>query len=90
MAQDQKKKIKQQIIKIAELEEIKTPSEWDKFNKWMLTCSKFKKHLNAHSLEELKQLHKQLIALQLSNFKSAQKPFNKAWWREGNKRKDLN
>lgn len=78
------------VLTIATEEGIKEPNGWEKFNHWMLNRSKFKKHLNAHNLEELKALHRQLCQLRDNNEKSAKKPFNKAWLRKGIKNQNLN
>lgn len=85
-----KKGWKSKILKIAEETGIKEKNDFAKFNKWMLTSSKFKKHLNAHSLSELKQLHNQLHGVKHNNAKSAKKPFTKAWWKKGNEIVNLN
>lgn len=85
-----KKDIKSHIIALAERTGIKTVGDWEKFNSWMLNRSKFKKHLNAHSLPELQLLYKQMRALEQNESRSAEKPFNKAWWRENEKIKNLN
>lgn len=63
---------------------------WHKFNTWMLTKSTVKKFLYFCNVEELKAVHRQLCKLRDNNEKSAQKPFNKAWWRKGEKNKNLN
>lgn len=71
------------VLKLAEITGIKEVGCFHKFNNWMFTNSKFKKHLNAHSIEELKQLHVQLHAVKANNENSAKKPFTKAWWEKG-------
>ena len=78
------------VLKIATEQGIKQPNSWEKFNNWMLKSSRFKKHLNAHSLEELKLLHQQFCKLRDNNEKSAQKPMSKAWLRKGIENKNLN
>ena len=52
----------------------------------MLAKSIFKKHLNAHSIDELKDLFKQLQGVKQNNAKSAKKPYTKAWWKKGNEK----
>ena len=52
--------------------------------------SKFKKHLNAHSIDELKQLFQQLKAAQGNQRKSAMKPMTKAWFAKAEQLKNLN
>ncbi len=78
------------ILTIATDEGIKEPNGWTKFNEWMLNSSRFKKHLNAHSLDELKLLHQQFCKLRDNNEKSAQKPMTKPWLKKAIKNKDLN
>lgn len=87
---EEKRKWISYILKIATDEGIKEPNDWEKFNQWMLKKSKFKKHLNAHSLEELKILHKQFCQLKKNNEKSAQKPMTKLWFLKGIRNKNLN
>ena len=78
------------IIATAEAEGIKEPGSFDKFNKWMLKSSVFKKHLNSHSLDELHGLLRQMKALKDNNKRSSQKPLSEAWFRKQNKLKNLN
>ena len=85
-----KKKWKSSILRIATEEGIKEPNDWKKFNDWMMESSKFKKHLNAHSVKELKILHQQLCKLRDNNEKSSQKPLTKAWMKKAIKNKALN
>lgn len=85
-----KKGWKSKILKVAEDTGIKDKNDFVKFNRWMLTSSKFKKHLNAHTLDELKLLHAQLHGVKHNNSKSAKKPLTKAWWFNGAKLKNLN
>lgn len=81
---------KSKIIALAEREGIKEKHCYQKFNNWMLLYSRFKKHLNAHSLEELQLLHRQLHQLKNNNAQSARKAFTKAWYRKGIENKNLN
>lgn len=85
-----KKKWRANILAIATEEGIKEPDSWTKFNHWMLNSSKFKKQLNAHSLDELKELHKQFCRLRENNACSAQKPMTKAWERKAHRLKMWN
>lgn len=78
------------ILALAEKVGIKEPQSFHKFNNWMLTKSKFKKHLNAHNLEELQLLHRQLQGVKQNNERSAFRPLNKAWWDKGSKLKNYN
>jgi hypothetical protein len=78
------------ILKLAETTGIKEVGSFHKFNNWMFTKSKFKKHLNAHSVEELKQLHVQLHGVKSNNAESAKKPFSKAWWERGQEKIKMN
>lgn len=84
------KKWKSNVLAKAEQTGIKKPGSFDAFNLWMLTYSKYKKHLNAHNLEELKQLHRQLCNVELNDYRSGKKAFTEAWWKKGNVIKNLN
>ena len=85
-----KKEYKSAILALAEIAHIKDPGDFQRFNNWMFRYSRFKKHLNAHSLEELKLLYKQLRAAQANNARSAQRPMSKAWWHKGEQNKNYN
>ncbi|MCT2563971.1 hypothetical protein [Chryseobacterium herbae] len=85
-----KKGWKGKILKLAESTGIKDKGDFNRFNNWMLTKSVFKKHLNAHSIEELKYVHKQLQGVKYNNAQSAKKPMNKAWWKKGDELVNLN
>jgi hypothetical protein len=78
------------VLKIAEETGIKETGNFYKFNNWMYVSSKFKKHLNAHSIDELKELHEQLHAVKTNNARSAQKPMTQAWWNKAEKNVKLN
>lgn len=85
-----KKGWKGKILKLAEQTGIKEPKDFQKFNNWMLSSSKYKKHLNALSIDELKEVFKQLQGVKQNNAKSAKKPLTKAWWREGKEKLNMN
>lgn len=85
-----KKGWKSKILKIAETTGIKDKGDFTKFNNWMLKSSKFKKHLNAHSVNELKQLHSQLYGVKHNNAKSSKTPLTKSWWGKASEIKNLN
>ncbi|MCU7615640.1 hypothetical protein NZ698_00400 [Chryseobacterium sp. PBS4-4] len=78
------------ILKIAEETGIKEKGRFEKFNGWMYVSSKFKKHLNAHSIEELQEVHRQLHAVKTNNARSANRPMTKAWWDKAEKNVKLN
>ncbi|WP_312394712.1 hypothetical protein [Chryseobacterium sp.] len=78
------------VLKIAESTGIKDVGCFHKFNNWMLLNSKFKKHLNSHSTEELQELHQQLHAVKTNNARSAEKPLTEAWWKKGKENIKLN
>lgn len=78
------------ILAAAEKAGLKDPGCFEKFNGWMTGRSKYKKPLYAHSVEELKELHRQINAAITNNRRSAQKPLTKAWWNQGEKLKNLN
>ena len=100
------KKVENPVLKIAQEIELKKwksnciakaqhlgithPNNWDAFNLWMVTYSIYKKHLNAHNLQELKELHRQLCAVELSDYRSGKKPMTEAWLKRGNELKNLN
>ncbi|HFK5562082.1 TPA: hypothetical protein ACGZ9C_001729 [Elizabethkingia anophelis] len=84
------KEWKSKILAVAEQEGIKESGDFQKFNNWMLQYSVCKKHLNAYNLEELKALLIQMQALKFNNARSSGKPMNEAWWRKGQKLKNLN
>lgn len=96
-----KKWLRSNILTIATKEGIHRPAmiekngkivedDWYHFNNWMLTYSTVHKLLFHCNVEELKAVHRQLCKLRDNNEKSAQKPFNQAWWRKGEKNKNLN
>lgn len=78
-----KREWKSKILALAEKTGIKEKGSFHTFNNWMLISSIFKKHLNTHSIEELKAVYRQLRGVQYNNAKSADKPFTKAWWQKG-------
>lgn len=78
------------VLKIAKETGIKETGSFHKFNNWMFTSSKFKKHLNAHSIDELKEVHTQLHAVKTNNARSANRTMTKAWWDKAEKNKNLN
>lgn len=86
----QKKEWKSNVITLAEKTGIKEKDDWRAFNHWMRFSSRFKKHLNAHSIDELKLLYKQLKGVELNNAISAQNPLTKAWYRKGMELKNMN
>ncbi len=69
---------------------IKEPTSFISFNQWMLNHSKYKKQLNQHSIEELKNVFKQLKMVSKNNNKSAKSPMTKAWFSKGKDLKDFN
>lgn len=85
-----KKTWRSNILSLAEKTGIKEKEDFTKFNNWMMLKSKFKKNLNAHSVEELKELHRQLRGVQQNNCRSAQNPMTKAWWDKGEILKSYN
>lgn len=74
------KKHRSNILTIATRIGIKEPDSWDKFNNWMLKNSKFKKKLNDHNLEELKELELQFRAASTNYDRSALQIGTKAWY----------
>lgn len=80
--EDDKKKKKSIILTIATRTGVKSPSDWDSFNHFMLHSSVVKKSLNLCGLDELDTVISQFRALEANNAKSAQKAGTKAYWRE--------
>lgn len=78
------------ILAAAEKAGLKEAGCFHKFNNWMRLSSKYKKALNAHTIDELKELHRQIHAAMSNNARSARKPLTKAWWNQGEKLKNLN
>ncbi|MDM1557084.1 hypothetical protein HX126_21240 [Chryseobacterium indologenes] len=78
------------ILKLAEETGIKEPNDFHKFNNWMYSSSIFKKHLNAHSIEELQKVFVQLQGVKSNNAKSSKKPMTKSWWEKSTKNINLN
>lgn len=72
------------ILTIATRIGFKKTDSWDEFNRWMLYSSTFKKKLNDHDLNELKQLERQLRAAESNYNISASKAGNKAWYHKNN------
>lgn len=85
-----RKEWKSKILATAEKAGVKEPMSFAKFNNWMISRSMFKKHLEAHSLDELRQLHKQLHGVMTNNARSANRPTNKAWWDKAETLKNWN
>lgn len=85
-----RKKLISNILLLAEKTGLKKLNDFYDFNHWMNHSSKLKKHLNAHSINELKEVYKQLKAVEKSNAKSAKKPFTKAWWHKASEMRTLN
>lgn len=85
-----KKEWKSNILAKAEKYGIKDKGDFQKFNLWMLQRSMFKKHLNAHSLEELKALHRQICSVGSNNRKASINIGSKSWWKHGDAVKNLN
>lgn len=78
------------ILSNAEKAGVKKPDGFCEFNNWMLTRSIYKKHLNAHTIEELRDLNRQLNALKNNNAKSANRAMTKAWWEKAESLKHMN
>ena len=85
-----RKEWKSNILALAEKIGFKEKGSFHKFNDWMIAKSKFKKHLNAHNIEELKQLHQQMRAAQSNNARSSRKAMTKAWWEKADRLKQYN
>lgn len=71
------------VLAAAEQAGIKEAGNFYKFNDWMMVRSKYKKPLYSHTIDELKELHKQLKAAGTHNRKSAENPLTEAWWKKG-------
>ncbi|MCZ2084135.1 MAG: hypothetical protein LC112_07655 [Flavobacteriales bacterium] len=85
-----KREWKSAVLAMAEKTNIKEKGSFAKFNNWMIASSRFKKHLNAHTIDELKLVHQQLKAVQQNNARSATRPMTKAWWNKAEQLKKYN
>lgn len=84
------KEWRSKILKIAQEQGIKEPNSFHRFNNWMLISSRFKKQLNQHSVNELKDLYKQMCALRSNNIKSSKRTMTKAWINKADNLKNWN
>lgn len=71
------------ILTVATRIGIKSPQNFDSFNHWMKAKSKYKKELFKLNLQELKEVHKQLLMVEINDAKSAKNYDTKAFWRKG-------
>lgn len=78
------------ILAAAEKAGFKKTASFHEFNNWMLTNSKYKKQLTAHSMDELKELHQQIHAAISNNKRSGEKPMTQAWWVKADRLKNHN
>ena len=85
-----KREWKSAVLAMAEKTNIKEKGCFAKFNNWMIASSRFKKHLNAHTIDQLKLVHQQLKAVQQNNARSATRPMTKAWWNKAEELKNYN
>lgn len=85
-----KREWKSAVLAMAEKTNIKEKGSFAKFNNWMIASSRFKKHLNAHTIDQLKLVHQQLKAVQQNNARSATRPMTKAWWNKAESLKNYN
>ncbi len=74
-----KKKLRSQVLTIATRTGIHDTNDWEKFNRFMLHNTIYKKSLNLYTLEELEELVKQFRALEFNYNNSANKVGTKAW-----------
>lgn len=84
------KNMRSNVLALAERTGIKEYGNFHSFNNFMIISSVFKKQLNAHSLEELNILYKQLRGVERNNERSASKPMTKAWWKKADGLKNQN
>jgi hypothetical protein len=77
---EQLKRRRSNVLTIATRIGLKEADSWEKFNKWMLNSSIYKKKLNDHSIEELKELEIQMRAAEVNYNRSALKIGTKAWY----------
>lgn len=71
------------ILTVATRIGIKSPQNFDSFNHWMKAKSIYKKELFKLNLQELKEVHKQLLMVEINDAKSAKNYDTKAFWRKG-------
>lgn len=74
-----KKKYRSQVLAIATRTGIHDTNNWEKFNRFMLYNSIYKKTLNLYTLDELEELVIQFRALERNYNNSAEKTGTKAW-----------
>ena len=77
--------MRSKILALAERTGIKEPGNFHTFNNWMMVSSVYKKQLTNYNIDELKQLYKQLRAVEQNNNASAERPLTKAWLRKADK-----
>ena len=75
----EKKKKRSVVLAIAQRCGIHEGTSFEKFNRFMLDRSRFKKRLSGHSLEELDELIKQFRGLERNYERSAANPGTKAY-----------
>lgn len=78
------------VLTVASRIAIKSPENFTGFNHWMKAKSIYKKELFKLSLQELKDTHRQLLALEKNEAKSAKNFGTRAYWQKADKRKNLN
>ena len=78
------------VLAAAEKAGFKKAASFHEFNNWMMMSSKYKKQLTAHSMDELKELHKQIHAAISNNNRSAEMPMTEAWWKKADRLKNHN
>lgn len=76
----EKRKLRSQILTIATKVGIHNPSDWDKFNRFMLHKSVGKKTLNLYSKDELKFVVKQFRGIEANYDASAETKGTKAYY----------
>lgn len=75
-----KRKLRSEVLTIAQRTGIHNPNDWKVFNRFMLNSSILKKRLNEYELDELERLVKQFRGIESNYSRSAAKAGTKAYF----------
>jgi hypothetical protein len=78
--EDQKRKLRSQVLTIATRVGVHNPNDWDVFDRFMMYKSIKKKTLNLYTLEELQNLVKQFRGIEANYNKSSETKGTKAYF----------
>ena len=80
--EDRVRRLRSTILDIATRTGIHDPSDWEKFNRFMLIRSVLKKPFPEYSYKELKQLLRQFRGIEAHNKRAERNPANMMHWRK--------